>query len=403
MAAITNKVVDFYDYNYNHLNIIDRNINDTLSLNFDKAYNYSFSPDGTQLLIGSTKLFAKVFDTESGQELFTLTPNTEKQCDGCNIDLAYSSDGKRIATYDRYSGVSLWNAKNGKLLFQIHTGEQRFADLTFSPLNNYILLNNDDHCAVYDLKTRAKIWELKSKHLNNFNPKFSPDDSYVLIADKNNTISKYDIKKSIKTKNFKGLGNENSAAISFDYSRWIDIGILNFLKYKTPMEIAPNGSTLVQGKIDSTIILTDINSGRTLKALKGHSQQVVPLAYSPDSTTLASGDASGRLIIWDTKTWKIKNKISAHYNVILDVIYNSDGSELLSSSWDGDIKHWDVNSGKLIGSIHLEKSSAYKIAFSKDDLYIVVADLDHKLYLYEQIPKRKFNLTQGTPIRYLIL
>jgi len=387
LIASNNKVVDFNNYKY--VNLIDLNYNDTLKLDFDKAYHYSFSPDGKQLLVGSSKLFATAFDVASGQELFTLTPNKEKQCDGCNIKLTYSSDGKRIATYDRYSGISIWNAKNGKLQFQINTGETRFTELKFSPLTNYIFISNDDYCFVYNLKTKAKVFDLKSDFLDNYVPKFSPDESALLIADKNNTITKYRVKQTKKSKTYSGLGNDNSNALSYDYSRWIDIGILNFLKYKTPMEIAPNGDILAQGKIDSTIILTNINTGRTLKALKGHPEQVVSLAFSPDSTTLASGDASGLLIIWDTKTWKIKHKIKAHYNVIFDLAYNTDGSEILSSSWDGDIKHWNVSTSDKIGQIHIESSSAYKIGFSKDDLYILLADLDHKIYLYETDTKEK--------------
>ncbi len=107
--------------NYKNVNLISTLTNDTLVLDFDKANNFSFSPDGKTIAIASTKLFAKILDVKTGKEIHTLIPNEEKKCDGCNPKITFSIDGKSLAMWDKHNGLSIWDTNSGKKTNQVLT------------------------------------------------------------------------------------------------------------------------------------------------------------------------------------------------------------------------------------------------------------------------------------------
>jgi Flp pilus assembly protein TadD len=71
----------------------------------------AYSPDGKQIATGSNDTTARVWDAGSGAELLVLRGHTSFL-----ISLVYSPDGSRIATTDSGKRVSVWDAKSGKQL-----------------------------------------------------------------------------------------------------------------------------------------------------------------------------------------------------------------------------------------------------------------------------------------------
>jgi WD40 repeat protein len=80
----------------------------------------AWSPDGKRLATGSDDNTVRVWDAQKGTLLHTLTGHTGKVW-----SVAWSQDGKRLASGSEDSTVRIWNPQRGTLLetFTAHTGD----------------------------------------------------------------------------------------------------------------------------------------------------------------------------------------------------------------------------------------------------------------------------------------
>jgi len=69
----------------------------------------AFSPDGKRVATASGDKTAKVWDAASGQALLTLRGHSSYV-----QDVAFSPDGKRLATASGDKTVKVWDAASGK-------------------------------------------------------------------------------------------------------------------------------------------------------------------------------------------------------------------------------------------------------------------------------------------------
>jgi WD40 repeat protein len=98
----------------------------------------AWCPDGTKLAIASsylpsatgsfTGLTATVVDARSGKVLFTLKGHTRAV-----VSVAWSRDGKRLATGSDDRTVKVWDTGNGKELMTLSSGSQPIVGLAWSP------------------------------------------------------------------------------------------------------------------------------------------------------------------------------------------------------------------------------------------------------------------------------
>jgi WD40 repeat protein len=167
--------------------------------------------------------------TPFNQPLFTYT----KHAKPVNA-LAWSPDGKWIASGSDDTTVQIWQPDNGTTLFVYH--------------------GNTD-------AVRAVAW--------------SPDGQRIVSGSADNQVQVWD---------------SSNGTLSFSYSRHSDS--VNTLAW------SPDGKWIASGSNDTTVQVWNASDGTQVANYTGHAQGVTSVTWSPDSTLIASSSEDMTVQVW---------------------------------------------------------------------------------------------------------
>ena len=113
----------------------------------------------------------------------------------------------------------------------------------------------------------------------------------------------------------------------------------------TALAFGPKGRLLAIGRADGLVFLLDAASGKTIRALSGHSGPASALAFSQDGRLLASGGADHLLRVWETATGMELLTLAGHSGGVRAAAFSPDGRKLLSGGAEGVGLIWDLTRG----------------------------------------------------------
>jgi WD40 repeat protein len=140
------------------------------------------------------------------------------------------------------------------------------------------------------------------------------------------------------------------------------------------------GKQLISAGADQMIKIWDIQTGRLIRTLHGHSDAVTSIAISLDSKTLVSGSVDRTVGIWCLETGKLRHVLTGHNGWVYSVAISSDGENLVSGSADGTIMVWNLHLGRAIYSRNAHTRGMISIALSPDNSSIASASSEVNLW-----------------------
>lgn len=358
--------------------LIDETTKDSISVSFDKANNYQFNATGNRLAVGSNKLFASIFDTETGEMIQHIEPNPSVQCDGCKLKVAWHPNGKELATYDYKNGLYVWTEGKEKPLFSL-TFTERMEYFFYSNTGRYILLSNDKEMHLVDTKSQKLISTVQSEFLNYFQPSFDQDEQLIYLPNELFSLQQLKISSGKQTAIFKGYNSQQDNQLPFDYLDWYDHGSLKYYKLKMPMEATEN--FVIFGKIGHDVQALDFDKGK-VKTLFKTEKASTALAISPNDSLIAAGDAEGNIIVYNRFTAQSYTYDNVHSNMIFDLSFAQNNQLIRSCGWDGRTYEINLITGKQ-QFIAESKSSSFNLLGDGQNLYYFKSDVAHTITMYE--------------------
>lgn len=145
---------------------------------------------------------------------------------------------------------------------------------------------------------------------------------------------------------------------------------------------SPDGAVVAAAEGDE-VRIADVATGTLLRALKGHTAQVLAVAFSPDGKRLASGGRDRTIVVWDVAGGARLATLSAHTDTVHSVRFSPDGSTLASGGYDRRALLWDVASGAVRRTLEGHRDWVIRVGFSPDGATLVTASQDRKVRLFD--------------------
>ncbi|MDX1350579.1 MAG: WD40 repeat domain-containing protein, partial [Putridiphycobacter sp.] len=368
---------------------------DTLfTMEFDNAYTLNFTADEAFIVIGSAKLFATVFDGETGDSLHTVKTNGNFECNGCKTNIAISKDSKYVYSMSNKGVGLLWHTKTGKIIKKLTLPEKWPDNISLGTDAKKLLINFDDDIYGYDLTSGTELFHLINKNIDYYELKLKND--LFIMPGTNNAVDLWSFDRQKTTKTYSGYLNQaRSDGLRFDYSVWIDASILQYISFKTSFALHPNNSDIILSKVDSSAVILNLKTGKKTHTLSDASKANLCQAYSKDGKWLAIAGGDRKIRVYDTETYQLKHTLIGHKALIFDLQFSDNSNELVSGGWDGLIFTWDIAKEQWTQYIDFEKDSPYIVRYSPKNLYIVSGDLNKNIVFWENDTKEKFRTLIG--------
>jgi RNA polymerase sigma factor (sigma-70 family) len=318
--------------------------------------------------------------------------------------LAYSPDGKVLASAGGGRGLCLWDAGSGKLLHELVPVKHVYG-IAFSPDSK--LLAGSDGVRVLHLWDVATGKEVRFVAGNDggvtMAVAFSPDGKVLASGGHDKLVRLWDVASGEEIRQLRGyVGTIRSVVFSPDGQTiaaggadksirlWAagtgaPRGVLAGHKADALwIAFSPNGKLLVSGSDDGTLRLWDTAAANELRVLGEVPGRVGAVAFSPDGAFVASGHADGKVRLWDPVHGKELRQWPAHAALTDTLTFSPDGKELVTGAmWDSSLRRWDPATGHERHPFGGPRGLVHWLAFAPDARALFIASRDQTLRRWE--------------------
>jgi WD40 repeat protein len=323
------------------------------------ATSVAFSPDGKILASGEQNRGVHLWDAATGRELARLG---ERQAPFMRLNgvdaLAFSPDGKRIVGGGP-SAIVLWDVAAAQELLRFRGHQGKVLSVAYSADDRLVATGGDDTVIrLWDTISGQELRQLAGHRIPVRYVAFSPNGK--LLASSGETIRLWDVATGKELRRCDGHRFEVNTVV---FSR--------------------DGRTLASGSDDKTIRLWDVESGKQLKEFSGGQIFVLSVAFSPDCKKLASAAKDGTIILWEAATGALIRELAGHDGPAASVAFSPDGKVLASAGADKTVRLWDVATGQELRPSSGHQQTVTAAAFSPDGKTVVTGSQDGTVRLWD--------------------
>ncbi len=276
----------------------------------------AWSPDGKHVASAGYDETVRIWNGATGQEERILRGH------GSNVrSVAWSPDSCQLASSGVDRTIKIWDAAAGVLIRTIfgHTGT--VFSVAWSPDGTRLASGSaDGTVGIWEAETGKQLLSLKAHERGVRAVAWRPDGKRLASSP---------MKKPYALKIWNPDTGEPIASLSSHRGR---ISALSW---------SPDGTLLAASSFDRYLSIWDVEKGKE-RWWKRHRDAVLACAWSPDGTSVASVSTAQRIRIWDAEAEKEVLSLRGHTDWIEHLAWSPDSERLVSCSRDRTVRIWDV-------------------------------------------------------------
>ena len=359
----------------------------------------AFSPDGRTVATGCEDGNATIWDICNGTKLYTQHHN------GSVNSVAFSPDGKRLAVGGaggNYNAIRIWNLSTNNATNLTLANNTTILFVAFSP--------DGDRLAAASSNGSFIVWNASTGNRMFLSPKysdkihsivFSPDGTRIatggrdfkariLNASTGKELIVLDHGNSVVEsvafspdgKSLATASNDDNTFRIWDLSTQRVVARMEHDGWVRAIAFSPDGKRVATASNDGTAIVWDLANGEL--ACLNHSEYVSAIAFSPDGTKLASASEDGTAMVWNLSNRVPQFDQLKHDGGVTSIAFSPDGKRLATGCRSGKAGIWDASDGKnLYGWLEHNNNSVNCVAFSPNGAILATASDDDNVKIWD--------------------
>jgi WD40 repeat protein len=306
-----------------------------------------FSPDGKLVAAASTKGVVEIYAMAVVSGAVTES-KISKQFDMASSypslavrSVAFSSDGKSILAASDNNTACLFFLNGDKAkIFKGHTGKVSTA--TFSPDEQKVVSASEDRSScIWDIRTGRLLQKLTGSTSGLGLACISDSGNYIVTSSFNGDSHAWDMDagRSCAILNSKTTESYDWSPVSYDQNA------RNTGRYFKAISPYEDEVVLTDG---NEACLYNLQTGKKIFDLHGHTQAIISAAFSPDAKWIVTASRDKTAKVWDASTGKLTYTLKGHRTTVGYIIFSPDAKTLLTVSNDCSAKAWDLKTGKCL-------------------------------------------------------
>src|SRR6266496_2421115 len=209
------------------------------------------------------------------------------------LSIAWSPDGKKIASASADKTVHIWNAtsKNPILIYRNHN--KSVSAVAWSPDGSRIVSGSwDTSVQVWHVQSGRKLFTYQGHTSPVYGVAWSPvnsssSESSWRLASASGAAGKADVDNTVQI--------------------WYALTGSNLLIYRdhfyfvTAVAWSPDGTRIASASDDRTVQVWDATTGETIFTYRGHAKEISSVTWSPNGTRIASAGYDTMVHVWHAK------------------------------------------------------------------------------------------------------
>ena len=285
------------------------------------------TPDGKQVICGSTEKTLRVWSLETGKKLSRLKLHSK----AFYSVLRFIYNIVYAITYFVFSGGYRYTPPKSSSIVSCNFREIGLSlialAITFD--GKHLISASDDTIQVWDLETGQELFPLMGYRAV-MSVAVTPDGKRLISASADKTLKVWNLET--------------------------EHGFIRFIR--------------------------NLITGRQLFTLKDHKDSVNAVAVTPDGTKVISGSSDNTLKVWDLSSRKVIDTFTGHRDSVNAIAVTPDGTKVISGSSDNTLRVWDLSNGDVIAKFTGDSEFIY-CTVATDGVTIIAREIEGRLHLLQ--------------------